>query len=129
MNKALIVFALFACMALAQRYQEDYTTEDTPVQWQGAIIKGRPQEVDEFGLNYFCGVDTRYFSYTSVDKSFGCHKGYCWRACSNLPYGQNRYLLTSEWCYTKKVGTSGARKCSRDADCDPCWQCSGACTL
>lgn len=52
----------------------------------------------------------------------GCYNGYCWAYCGSVKNPK-------DWCYT----TRGERydssyvKCTKDSECDGCWNCAGSC--
>ena len=51
-----------------------------------------------------------------------CWKGYCWAHCGGNLKGGN-------WCYTTKGASKDNNyvKCVHNFDCNPCWNCAGAC--
>lgn len=52
----------------------------------------------------------------------GCYNGYCWAYCGS----KNR---PRDWCYTTKGvrHDKGYITCSKESDCDGCWNCATSC--
>lgn len=51
-----------------------------------------------------------------------CYNGQCWAYCSDS-------LSSGSWCYTTRGKSQNGQyvSCTRDSQCNPCWNCAGSC--
>ena len=51
-----------------------------------------------------------------------CYKGQCWAYCG-------ADLAAGSWCYTTKKQSQSKEyvSCTKNSECNPCWNCAGAC--
>lgn len=51
-----------------------------------------------------------------------CYKGYCWAYCGAS-------MSSGTWCYTTKTFSQSKAyvKCTKNSECNPCWNCAVGC--